>query len=176
MHLSWANDCKSVFNYLATNVDSKQKGERFEFSADWQWVKELDATPAHSMQKAGKALDMLPVYHRANTDWQINTHAHTPIHSCGKFSISNPPDCMCVSCGRKPGYKQRKTPVWAGRGQTQTHGCCHLEAELNDSNALGYSMCKVYALLTPKAHINAAFRNSLKLDKTMQPLGLSNSV
>lgn len=63
------------------------------------------------MQKAGKALDRLPVYCRANTDWQINTHTHTvahahthtPICSCGKFRISNPPDCVSVGCGKKPG-------------------------------------------------------------------------
>lgn len=56
----------------------------------------------HILQKAGKALDMLPVYHRANTDWQINTH--TPILSCGKFRLPNPPDSESVGCGRKPGY------------------------------------------------------------------------
>lgn len=54
----------------------------------------------HTLQKAGRALDMLPVYHRANTDWQINTHT-LPFRSCGKFRSSKPPDCMSVGCGKK---------------------------------------------------------------------------
>lgn len=79
----------------------------------------MDPIPTHSMQKAGKALDMLPVYHRANTDWQTHTHTHTPVHSCGKFRISNPPDCVSVSCWKKPAYQQKAEPIWTGGGLTQ---------------------------------------------------------
>lgn len=71
----------------------------------------------HILQKAGKALDMLPVYHRANTDWQINTH--TPILSCGKFRLPNPPDSESVGCGRKPGYLE-ETRMNRERERAQT--------------------------------------------------------
>ena len=100
----------------------------------------------HTLQKAGRALDMLPVYHRANTDWQINTHT-LPFHSCGKFRSSKPPDCMSVGCGKK------SRPLEETHIQMENKQNAPVAAD--QTRDLGAARSKCHALVDPLSLIPA---------------------
>lgn len=82
---------------------------------------------AGMVQKVVYTPGRLPLYHSANTEKQINIHAH--IHTYSHFRIANYPKlCMSLGCGRKSENNQRgPTTVQGGYNIIPNKGPSHLD-------------------------------------------------
>lgn len=83
---------------------------------------------AGMVQKVVYTPGRLPLYHSANTEKQINIHAH--IHTYSHFRIANYPKlCMSLGCGRKSENNQRgSTTVQGGYNIIPNKGPSHLDS------------------------------------------------